>query len=151
MVLKVPGVKLNDVRNLHWFEPEFRNSVSDSPLLYLSKSGKVSQRRLFSTGLNGCVIEWDFEKLNRVSKSEMGSPIWDSCLYEESLFLACQDGSIREYSIEDAKEALKIVPIEHQKAMSITASFVEKFTFFVGYDDGSIRRWKQRKGVYQST
>lgn len=106
---------------------------------------------MYSTGLNGCVIEWNFITLDRSSKVDIGSPIWDSCIYEESLFLACQDGSIREYSFEEQKEVLKVVSVESHWAMSITPSFVEKYTFFVGYDDGSIWRWKQRKGAYQST
>jgi WD40 repeat protein len=138
MVLKFPGVKANNVRNLHWVEPEFRNFVSENPLGYLSKTGKQCQRRLFSTGLNGTVLEWNFSSLTYETKVEIGSPIWDSCLYEDSLFLACQDGSIREYSIEETKEVLKIVPHESHKATAIAASHVEKFTFFVGYDDGTI-------------
>ncbi len=49
------------------------------------------------------------------------------------------------------KETLKLSTGEHIKATSLFLSKIEKNSLFVGYNDGTIRRWIRRKGVFLVT
>lgn len=69
--------------------------------------------RLFSTGLNGVIIEWDLSRLRPKSTSDsFGGAVWSACLRvraggdaggdggdEAQLALACEDGSVRLFTV----------------------------------------------------
>ena len=79
------------VRDIHWFEHAPTQDSAEMNPLY--SGGK--KRRLFTTGLNGYVIEWNLLDGTVKSKFNASCAIWNSQLIGKHLFLACEDGSVK--------------------------------------------------------
>jgi WD40 repeat protein len=101
-------------------------------------------RRLFSTGLNGVVLEWDL--LNRSIKHvhTVHSPIWDSKFQGKHLYLACEDGSIK--VLKCKKESIVFVRTFTKSETRCLSLEVTSEHIYAGYADSSVRRWEIDSG-----
>lgn len=50
----IPGNTNCPIRNVHWLEAPSKQKAGENPLYSAGK-----KRRLFTTGVNGAIIEWD--------------------------------------------------------------------------------------------
>ena len=61
MIYRIPGIKMLDIRRLHFLEPDFRQSIN--LFEFKSKQDTLETRTLISTGINGLVVEWNLSSL----------------------------------------------------------------------------------------
>ena len=103
-------------------------------------------RRLFSTGLNGVVIEWDLLTRSIRQLHTVHAPIWSSQLVAKLLYLGCEDGSIKILTIKKDKfELLKTLTKAETRCLCMEMSACGKFVF-AGYADSSVRKWELETG-----
>lgn len=104
----IPGNKNCAIRNIHWLEsanaaPASGASKQETNCLYQA-SGEP--RRLLTTGLNGVVIEWDLLCHGIKAKLNVNAGIWSSKLVGKTMFLACEDGSVKTLRVK--KESIEL-------------------------------------------
>ena len=108
-------------------------------MLYSSESGK--KRRLFTTGLNGYVMEWNLLDGTVKAKFNANAAIWaSSFIGPKTLILACEDGSIKLAKIK--KDSIVLLKtLQKVQARCLSLAILSENVVFAGYSDGSIRRW----------
>jgi WD40 repeat protein len=126
-LMTIAGNKNCSIRNLHWAEPVNSDGKPQSyvcdegnPLYLNLNDGSKIKRRLFSTGLNGVVIEWDLATRSIKEKHSVHAAIWSSQLRGKFLYLACDDGSIKILKIKKEKIELKrTLPKSETRCLSL--------------------------------
>lgn len=138
----IPGNQNCSIRNIHWLEKAAAqpdSHIEDENPLYAGREPK----RLITTGLNGVIIEWDLLTQCAKSKNSLNAAIWCSKLVGKNLYVACEDGSIKQLrikkeSIELARQGMRA----ESKCLSLEVSADQKFVYG-GYEDSSIRKWNR--------
>jgi WD40 repeat protein len=111
----------------------------------------LNNLRLFSTGLNGYVIEWCLieNKPKLIYENPGESAIWDCDLINNKfLLIACEDGSPRSLQIKKNIILLnKQFSKQNTKILSIKSNpFDNHSSFFTGHNDGTIKKWNYLNG-----
>ena len=139
-LLMIPGNQNCSIRNIHWLEPASAATMSRQDEKNPLYSAGLP-RRLITTGLNGVVIEWDLLSQTAKTKSSLNAAIWCSKLVGKFLYVACEDGSIKQLKVKkDSIELTRQGMRTEAKCLSLEVSADQKFVFG-GYDDSSIRKW----------
>lgn len=106
-------------------------------------------RRLFSAGLHGEITEWDVSTLDiRAAVSSGGGAVWALCTFRQQLLAACEDGSVRFFSMEGGADELfhaRRIAVGQSRLLSI-APFGTKH-IFVGGSDSKISKWSTATGT----
>jgi len=100
--------------------------------------------RLFSAGLNREVTEWDLSTLEPlVNVASGGGAVWALCKVGQLLCAACEDGSLRLFSIQGGVGELWLtrrLTVGKTRLLSVTA-FGADF-IFAGGSDSQITKWR---------
>mmetsp|Transcript_63497 Transcript_63497/g.148022 ORF Transcript_63497/g.148022 Transcript_63497/m.148022 type:complete len:746 (+) Transcript_63497:108-2345(+) len=99
--------------------------------------------RLFSAGLHKDITEWDLMTLKpEVSIPSGGGAVWALCAHRQRAFAACDDGSVRVFSLEGGPGSISYVRrihVDEQRLLSI-ADFGSA-QIFAGGSSGQITKW----------
>jgi len=143
-LLVIPGNLNCPIKSLHWLEQgEDANSESteSNPFYFGGK-----KRRLVSTSLNGTVVEWDLLTKSIRARFSAQAAIWNSKLVGKTLYLACEDGSIKLVKVKKEKIELQRTLVKQEvRCLSLEVTSDQKY-IFAGYSDSSIRKWELETG-----
>ncbi|XP_024544921.1 WD repeat-containing protein PCN isoform X1 [Selaginella moellendorffii] len=112
-------------------------------------SSSVSrQGRLFSSGLDGFITEWDLERLEAKAQTDsFGGSVWQVAAQPSSqdddsrdIAAACDDGSVRLFTLNDSMTYKKAFPRVKGRVLSVAWSLDGK-RVYAGGSDGCIRSW----------
>jgi U3 small nucleolar RNA-associated protein 4 len=108
--------------------------------------GRGQNQRLFSAGSQGFVYEWSLVELNEISRTDScGGPVYSVAANpsESLLSLACKDGSVRLFSLEQHEEPRYLRALLVQEGRVLSLSWSEDGAFlFAGTARGTIRKFK---------
>ena len=126
-----------------------------------SSSGNVelASYRLFSTGIHGMISEWDLSRgVEKASFPTHGGAAWDMCATEEGFAIACDDGCLRLFTVNDEfdadGDATGLDAVSFKKAFKTGKSQTRVLSvcrvddkLFVGGADSTISKWNLKTGA----
>lgn len=127
--LSTPGNSKRSIRGLVW--------LPGSP------ESSDGQMRLFSAGLHREITEWDVRTLQPIaSVASGGGPVWSLTKGDGKVFAACEDGSVRMFSVGQEPGDITMLG----KLAAGTSRILSLTTFgtdhiFVGGSDSRIGKW----------
>jgi len=131
-----PGCANRSIRGFVWVF----SAVDEPPL------------RLFSAGLKGEIIEWDIATLEpRFSVASGGGAVWAICGDSRRLFCACDDGSVRVFSVEGGNTEItysrRLAVGRHRLLSAVTFGTMD---IFVGGSDSCITKWSLKTSTCEA-
>ncbi|PVU98222.1 hypothetical protein BB559_001715 [Furculomyces boomerangus] len=110
---------------------------------------KRTPPRLFTSGLNGAIIEWSLETLlPKRAVDSYGGAVWCMSVNKKQTTIAvgADDGHIRLFDITDGGlECVRSLDSVKGKVLSLCWSKDDKF-IYGGSNDGCIRKWDPKSG-----
>lgn len=144
-LIKIPGIKTLQTRRVFLL---LNNSINSNSL--------IKQIRLFTSGLNGYLIEWDLIKLKpKFSYKNPGGCIWDSKTKGKLCLLATNDGTPRIVKLklnthpylltQYAKTNSRILSICWVDNGEVQQKGKSKLSdFYTGHSNGTIMKWSYK-------
>ncbi|KAJ1974523.1 U3 small nucleolar RNA-associated protein, partial [Dimargaris xerosporica] len=154
LVKTIPGTAESGLETVLWAEPlstTDTNGAQDSTLEEKNvKQGQATMPRLFSTGLNGAITEWDLQTLTAKSTidSKAGA-VWTMAVSPSStkLCVGGDDGSVRLFSIESPHEMVYLRSLGQKPGHVLSVVWHPRANQVLGgYSDGRIRIWDSDNG-----
>lgn len=139
-LLKIPGMKSLQTRRVF--------------LLLKSKSkasdGLVRQIRLFTSGLNGYLIEWDLIKLKPLfSYKNPGGCIWDAKQKGKLCLLGTNDGTPKIVKLKSNSPPYLLSQFAKSDSRILSVCWEdnkESSNFYTGHSNGTIMKWSLKNG-----
>ncbi|GAA5807648.1 hypothetical protein MFLAVUS_001018 [Mucor flavus] len=149
----LPGGEDLSVESLAWAHQNtvVNPDADDTPEDILKETELLLQKppRLFSSGLNPFIIEWDTTTMTaKKSCDSNGGAVWCLAVNSKGTRLAagCEDGCIRMFDIADG--ALEFIrSFEPQKGRVLSVAWAPNDEYIVsGGSDSAIRTWNPQTG-----
>eukprot|EP00933_Yihiella_yeosuensis_P052147 TRINITY_DN5015_c1_g1_i1.p1 TRINITY_DN5015_c1_g1~~TRINITY_DN5015_c1_g1_i1.p1 ORF type:complete len:762 (+),score=126.61 TRINITY_DN5015_c1_g1_i1:185-2470(+) len=113
------------------------------------------KRRLISAGLHREITEWDVETMSPLeSVASGGGAVWCLRVLGQRIFAACDDGSVRVFSLEGGPGSLvyqQRVNVSKTRLLSLAtagaAGNPKEQYFFAGGSDSRISKWSVQSSV----
>ena len=138
-LIKIPGSQKINTRRIFLLQNN-KNLNNNNNIL--------SKIRLFSSGLNGYFIEWNFENLlpKFIYKNQSG--IWDITIKKKICLFASDDGIVRGIKIKKNYESYLIKQYEKSdsRILCITYENSNNNIFYTGHSNGNICKWNYDNG-----
>ena len=138
-LIKIPGSQKINTRRIFLLQNN-KNLNNNNNVL--------SKIRLFSSGLNGYFIEWNFENLlpKFIYKNQSG--IWDITIKKKICLFASDDGIVRGIKIKKNYESYLIKQYEKSdsRILCITYENSNNNIFYTGHSNGNICKWNYDNG-----
>jgi U3 small nucleolar RNA-associated protein 4 len=144
----IPGTGMRSVQQVFWLPPDRASLLQAS-----GASDAKAMDRLFSVGLNGCIVEWDLTKLTpRRTAESHGGAIWCVAVSNNGransqhnavceVAIGCEDGCVRIFEISAEMISVRTVFSKHQSRCVSVCWSHDDSKIVSGGGDSTIRVW----------
>ena len=141
-LIKIPGSQKINTRRIYLLQDNNKNKN-------LNNNNNIFNKiRLFTSGLNGYFIEWNFETLlpKFIYKNQSG--IWDISIKKKICLFASDDGVVRGIKIKKNSESYLIKQFEKSdsRILCIIYENSNNNIFYTGHSNGNICKWNYDNG-----
>jgi len=147
------AVELWDTSSLHLHSTSAGHAKrSVRGFVWLAGDDGDEPRRLLSAGLHKDITEWDLASLRPLaSASSGGGAVWALCASGRRAYAACDDGTVRVFSLQGGPGTIDFVRRIHVgKLRLLSVTDFGPDCIFAGGSDSQITKWSMSQGTCEA-